>query len=458
LEPEIRYATTEDGANIAFWSYGSGPTLVQCPLIPYSHIDREWRNPYVRRWYESLGHSVTVVRYDGRGNGHSTRSTDDTGVEAHYRDLDAVVRHAGPDPVALMGVFHSGPAAILYAARNPERVSHLILWCTYASGGDYWHAVTAEGLRALRQTDYEMFLRTGAHELLGWANGEESEAFAALMRDAVTPEMADRLIDSTHGFDTEAALAEIECPALVLHRSELHWLDIELSRTLAARLPDGRLAVVPGNSPYPAAGDIEPAIQVIGAFLGRDATLQGRGEGAFRAVLFTDLVDHSQMIAGLGDEKGREMLRQHERLTRELLDHHDGTEIKTLGDGFMASFATVSQGLRCAIALQQRFQDWNRERAGAPGLSVRVGLNAGEPIEEDGDLFGSSVILAARIAASAIGGEILVSNAVRDLVVGKGFAFLESHEIEAKGFDEPVRVWRVDWRQGTETSPEFHHA
>lgn len=457
LEPEIRYSTTGDGANIAYWSYGSGPTLIQCPLIPYSHIDREWHNPYVRRWYESLGRHVKVIRYDGRGNGHSTRASEDTSLEAHYLDLDAVVRRAGPDPVVLMGVFHSGPAAVLYASRHPERVSHLILWCTYASGNDYWRAVTAEGLRVLRQTDYELFLLTAAHQLLGWANGEESEAFAALMREAVTPEMADRLIDSTHGFEIGAELDGIECPVLVMHRSDLHWLDIELSRALASRVSDGRLAVVPGNSPYPGAGDIEPTLQAMGAFLGWRGGSDDRGQGTFRAVLFTDLVEHSQMIVGLGDEKGREMLRHHERLTREVLDEFDGTEIKTLGDGFMASFATVSQGLRCGVALQRRFREWNHQTA-APDLIVRVGLNAGEPIEEDGDLFGSSVILAARIAAAADGGEILVSNAVRDLVVGKGFDFSGSHEIDAKGFDEPITVWRVDWQQPTKTSTEAHRS
>ncbi len=439
--------------NIAYWAYGSGPTLIECPLIPYSHVEREWHNPSVRKWYESLGRVATVIRYDGRGNGHSTRNLADTSLEAHYRDLDAVIQRVGSDQVALMGVFHSGPAAILYASRHPERVSHLVLWCTYASGGDYWRAVTAEGLRALRQTDYELFLRTAAHELLGWDHGDESERFAELMRDAVSPEAAELLIDSTHDFDVESQLSGVVCPTLVVHRSELHWLDVELSRSLAARVSDGQLAVVPGNSPYPAAGEIDPAVRAVAAFLGSEPRSRTEESGAFRAVLFTDLVDHTHMISVLGDEKGREMLRWHERLTREVLQHHEGNEIKTLGDGFMASFATVTQGVRCAVALQQRFEEWNRQAGeGQASMSVRIGLNAGEPIEEDGDLFGSSVILAARIASSAGAGEIRVSNAVRDLALGKGFDFERPTEIHAKGFDEPVRVWTVCWRQSSENN------
>lgn len=454
LEPEIRYTTTTDGVNIAYWSYGAGPTLIQSPLTPYSHIEREWHNPFVHRWYEALGRSVTVVRYDGRGNGHSTRLVEDVSLEAHYRDLEAVVRQLGPDPVALMGVFHTGPAAIRFAVRHPERVSALVLWCTYATGRDYWKAVTAEGLRALRQTDYELFLRTAAHELLGWANGEESDSFAEIMREAVSPEVADLLIAATRDFDVAPELDDVECPTLVVHRSDLRWLDVEMSRSLAARVTDGRLAVLAGNSPYPATGDIEAAREAIASFLSSGHGADAEGSGAFRAVLFTDLVDHSRMIAALGDEKGRDMLRMHERITREVLDDHSGTEVKTLGDGFMASFRTVTQGLRCAEALQQAFEELGRDSsADMPSLNVRIGLNAGEPIEEEGDLFGSSVILAARIAAAAGAGEILVSNAVRDLAIGKGFRFVKPLDIQVKGFEEPIRVWSLDWRAEFETPP-----
>ena len=162
---------------------------------------------------------------------------------------------------------------------------------------------------------------------------------------------------------------------------------------------------------------------------------------AFRTVLFTDLVGHTEMMSRLGDEKGRDVLRDHERITREVLKANGGTEVKTMGDGFMASFGSVTKAVECAVALQRAFA----EREGEP-LSVRVGLNAGEPIEEDGDLFGATVILASRIAAKAEGGEILVANAVRELSTGKGFLFSDRGEFVAKGFEEPVRVYEVSWR------------
>jgi len=120
--------------------------------------------------------------------------------------------------------------------------------------------------------------------------------------------------------------------------------------------------------------------------------------------------------------------------------------VKTMGDGFMASFGSVTRALECAIALQRAFNSRNQE-PGAESLQLRVGLNAGEPIEEDGDLFGSTVILASRIASSAGAGEILTSVAVRELCAGKGFLFADRGESVLRGFEDPVRMYEVRWRE-----------
>jgi class 3 adenylate cyclase len=168
-----------------------------------------------------------------------------------------------------------------------------------------------------------------------------------------------------------------------------------------------------------------------------------------RILVFTDLVDHAGMMARLGDAKGREVLRRHERITREALAASGGTEVKTMGDGFMASFGSVTRAIECAIGLQRAIRD----RAAEIGetLAVRIGLDAGEPIAEGGpdghgDLFGATVILASRIARHAAGGEILVSHTVRGLCSGKAFAFADRGTFAAKGFSEPVRLHAVSWR------------
>jgi len=445
----VRYAQTVDDVSIAYWTYGDGPVLVETPLIPFSHIEMEWENPHIRRWYERLGQSTTVVRYDGRGTGLAQRGVADVSLEAHVRDLEAVVDQLGPEPIALMGVFHSGPPVITYVARNPGRVSHLVLWCAYVSGAEYWKAAQAEGLRALRHTDYRLFLRTAAHELIGWGEDGQSDLFADIMELAVEPDEADTLLAATRDFDATESLERVDAPTLVIHRRDLKWLDIGLSRSIASNIEGARLAVIPGRSPLPAAGDIEAGAQAIAEFLGLDLPPdeEAQPERAFTAVLFTDLVNHTVMMTTLGDERGRAVLREHEKITRAALSEHGGTEVKTLGDGFMASFESVSRAVECAISLQMSVDAHNSTdlSTDSPPLSVRIGLNAGEPIHEDGDLFGATVILASRIAQNAAGGEILVSNAVRELVRGGRFSLVDRGSFTPKGLDRQEHIWAVDW-------------
>ena len=143
-------------------------------------------------------------------------------------------------------------------------------------------------------------------------------------------------------------------------------------------------------------------------------------------------------------------MRQHERLTREALKAHGGSEVKTMGDGFMASFGSATKALECAIALQQSFEEHNA--SSTEPIRVRIGLNAGEPIAEDdpggrGDLFGTAVNMAARIAAKADAGEILASNVVRELVAGKEFLFNDRGDTELRGFEDPVRLFEVRWQE-----------
>ena len=174
----------------------------------------------------------------------------------------------------------------------------------------------------------------------------------------------------------------------------------------------------------------------------------------FRTILFTDIEGSTALTQRLGDAKAREVMREHERITREALAAHGGSEVKTMGDGFMASFGSATKALECAIAVQQAFEARNADVGAqhAAPLRVRIGLNAGEPIAEDdpdgrGDLFGTAVIRAARIAALAQGGEILVANVVRELAEGKGFMFSDRGEVALRGLDDPVRLFEVRWRE-----------
>jgi len=254
-------------------------------------------------------------------------------------------------------------------------------------------------------------------------------------------------------------LASVRVPTLVIDRKQ----DSQRAQAFASNIPNARLVFVTGGSSL-VLENAQPGIEAIREFIGdtvapeTQRASEASAERSLRTVLFTDLVGHTQMMQRLGDERGRDVLREHERITREVLKAHDGTEIKTDGDSFMVSFGSVSKAVECAIALQRAFDAWNRGEAQGgldprpltldPGeaLHVRVGLNAGEPIAEDGDLFGATVILASRIAAQAGAGEILIPEPVRHLLAGKAFSFADRGEFVPKGFDHAVRLYEVRWR------------
>jgi class 3 adenylate cyclase len=252
----------------------------------------------------------------------------------------------------------------------------------------------------------------------------------------MTPQDYCRLIAAAEDTDVTNLLPLVKAPTMVVRVLSLQFsLMPQHTKAVAGAIPGAQQITV--DQPT----DITNAMA---EFFGNPQPVGDGEHSAFRAVLFTDLVGHTDMMTRLGDAKGREILREHERITREVLAANGGTEVKTMGDGFMASFGSVTKAVNCAVSLQRAFSE-HTDIADEP-LHVRVGLNAGEPIEEDGDLFGSTVILASRIAAKARGGEILVANAVRELCSGKGFLFSDRGEFVPKGFEDAVRLYDVRWR------------
>ena len=448
MEPSIQYAQTADGVSIAFSTLGDGAPLVYAPLF-FSHIQLEWQFTEYRRWYQRLAARRMLIRYDGRGTGLSDRNIAEYSLDASVLDLEAVVDRLGLERFALFGYYHTGLAAIVYAVRHPERVTHLILWHAFARSSDYVGSPQVEATRALWEKDWELATETIAHHRLGWSQGEPAAQFAALMRECVTPEYRKAFNRARREFDVTALLPQLRVPTLVLHRRQYSTLPVDIARGLASKIPDARLVLLEGASLAPYLEDTDAVVRAIYEFLGEEEEAEAKAEppeaGAFRTILFTDVEGSTALTQRLGDAKARELLREHERIVREALKAHGGSEVKTMGDGFMASFSSATKALECAIAMQRAFSEHN-ESAEEP-IKVRVGLNAGEPIAEDDDLFGTAVNEAARITATADGGEILVSDVVRQLAKGKDFLFADRGETSLKGFDEPVRLFEVRWRE-----------
>ena len=276
------------------------------------------------------------------------------------------------------------------------------------------------------------------------------------MQEAVTHENYLHFFHARADWDATAILEKVTVPTLVVQRRKVEVPSVAVARGIAAKIPSAHLAVLEGDQSAPYLGDMQTLVATICDFV-----TQGEAEAAqetsatpspFRTVLFTDVVGSTALTQRLGDAQARELLHEHERITREALTEHGGNEVKTMGDGFMTSFSSATKALECAIAMQQAFAARN-ESAEEPML-VRVGLNAGEPIAEDdpggrGDLFGTAVNMAARIAAKAEGGEILVADVVRQLVAGKEFLFNDRGDTELRGFEDPVRVYEVRWREAS---------
>ncbi|HEY5625316.1 MAG TPA: adenylate/guanylate cyclase domain-containing protein [Dehalococcoidia bacterium] len=447
MEPQVQYAKTRDGVNIAYATAGSGPPLVWLQTTFLSHVQLEWEQPVLRAGFEAIvAGGAMLVRFDPRGTGLSDRDVGDVSSSSFVRDFEAVVGQLNLERFPLLAIESATATAIKYATSHPEQVSRLILM--NPATGDARH-YTTRGKKWLELVDdWELLTENAAGMVFGFGY-EESTRYAAFMRAAIDQETFRRLM--AESVDLVALAEQLRVPTLVIRHTGATWQSGEAARGLTAAIPDCRMVSIEGNYVNRPgrtgraireflAPDLQEPSNATGVATGAPA--QPPGASSLRTVLFTDLVGHTEMMSRLGDERGREVLREHERLTRVVLAAHGGTEVKTMGDGFMASFGSVTKAVECAVGLQKAFAG----REGEP-LSIRAGLNAGEPIEEEGDLFGATVILASRIAAKAEGGEILVADTVRGLCSGKGFLFADRGEFVAKGFEEPVRVYGVSWRE-----------
>jgi class 3 adenylate cyclase len=437
VRPSIQYVKTTDGARIAYSVAGDGPPLIRATLPGITHVERDWT--MYRDVLPKLAGQFTVVWYDSRGTGLSDRSNLDFSMSAMQRDLEAVVQASGFERFALIGWTQYAPIALVYAAQNPQRVTHLVIADGTASPAKVNEGSDQRAASAVMNIDWDLYVDMVAKLMVGPSQPEYAQAWAEHYKASVTPEALQAMGSAVESLDWEVdpdMLARIEAPTLVIFNRGVRFVDLSHSQDIAAAIRGSRLTIIddPVYSTVP--GLVADFVLPTSA-----RPVSSTDASSLRTVLFTDVVGHSEMMSRLGDERGRAILREHESITREVLKANGGTEVKTMGDGFMASFGSVTKAVECAIALQRAFA----EREGEP-LAVRVGLNAGEPIEEDGDLFGATVILASRIAAKAGAGEILVSDTVRGLCSGKGFLFADRGEFVAKGFEEPVRVYEVSWR------------
>jgi class 3 adenylate cyclase len=455
MEQQIRFCKASDGVRIAYATVGQGPPLVRV-LGWFTHLEHEWENPMWRSFIDGMSANRLLVRYDGRGIGLSDRRVTDYSPEAHVRDLEAVLDAVGLERVALYALSQGGPTAIVYAVRHPERVSHLILYGSFARMS--WFLDSEEGRKrfevgvALMRhgwgSDVPAYRQFFTGLFMPDADGEGIRWFNELQRVSTSGKNAAALFSAQRDIDVTQLLPQVRVPTLVVHCRGDAAVPFEAGRDLATAIPGARF--LPLDSRNHSLQPHEPAAEVFqkaaDEFLGEEEARAApmAAPGGLVTILFTDMEGSTTLTQRLGDAGAQEVLRTHNTIVREALKAHGGGEVKHTGDGIMASFPSALRALECAIAIQRAVADRGEEQPEMP-LRVRIGLNAGEPVAEDQDLFGTAVQLAARICAHAEPGQILAPTVVRELAAGKGFLLADLGDVVLRGFEDPVRLYEVRW-------------
>ena len=253
-EPQIHYATASDGVRIAYWTVGDGPPLLHMPPMPFSHIQKEWENPACRMYYQDLAADLRLVRYDCRGAGLSDRDVTDFSPDAHARDILGVADRLGLERFALLGFGHSGGLAIRFAANFPERVSHLVLWCSYPRAADYGRGPRVKALQSLMDEDWEFWTRAEAFRLSEYEGGSTSNWFVEYVRESVTEAGSKAAVSELRKVDVTALMPKVRAPTLVLHRTGIGPITVEMAKEIASGIPNARLMLFDGTWIVPCIG------------------------------------------------------------------------------------------------------------------------------------------------------------------------------------------------------------
>jgi class 3 adenylate cyclase len=442
--PEIRYAKSGD-RHVGYQVLGEGPIdLLALNTGCNIWVDRD-DEPHWSRFDRRLASFSRLIRFDPSGVGLSDPLAGGSGptIECWAQDAVAVLDAVGSPRAALFGVSTGGLVAMLFSATYPERTSSQVLMHCFARmvrDSDYpwgWpqevvdrfvDAVTDPGYRGDPVDDLAMSAPSLAGDVefrSWWKRAGERSASPAIARaiDAVTT-----------GADVRALLPLINTPTLVLHRVDNVFLPIGHSRYLAENIAGAKLIELPGEDHLPFAGDTDALLDDIEEFL-TGARGTPNTERVLATILFTDVVHSTKRAASSGDRRWRELLDNHDRMAERQVHRFGGRQIKTTGDGILATFDGPARAIQCGLALC--------EGARQLGLDVRVGVHTGEVERRGDDVAGIGVHIAARVQARAQPGEVLVSRTVTDLVTGSGITFSDRGEHPLKGVPGAWQLFTV---------------
>jgi class 3 adenylate cyclase/pimeloyl-ACP methyl ester carboxylesterase len=439
--PDSRWATTSGGVEIAYQRFGRGDRdIVWVPHMLFG-VDLLWDAPPIARWLEGLGSLGRVVIRDIRGTGLSDRTVEPGDAATDVADLMAVLDREGIERAAIIGNLRGAAVAALAAAMHPDRVSELVLWYPIvrsARAPDFpWGVDPAELAAEVDRMESFWGTSAGGEKMaigegpMGSIDLSFQQWMARMMRAAITPARARRLLQRFQETDVREVLAAISVPTLILAREAG---SLEYRTWLRSKLPGATLTTLPGQDLMPWFGDLRAVIDEIGRFLGIQHAVIGR-DRFLATVLFTDIVDSTRRAAELGDAAWRDLIDAHHSIVRDRLSRFGGREIDTAGDGFFAVFDAPADAIRCGQAIVGAVP--------ALGVDVRIGVHTGEGHLVDGKVGGLVTAIGARVAGLAPPSGILVSSTVKELVAGAGLAFEDAGEHELKGVPDRWRLYRV---------------
>jgi class 3 adenylate cyclase len=430
--PRTRYARSGD-ATIAYQVAGDGPLDLLFMTGWISQIEQLWESPELRRLFERLAVFSRLILFDRRGTGLSDSVGELFTVEQEAGDALAVLDAAGSERTALFTYGLGGPVGALLAAEHPERVGALIMYASIARTSwapDYDWAMTPKDRGEWIERSVSSWGEVDGPGLPVLAPSMADDValaawFARLQRLAASPSQARVMLSAAADLDVRQALPAIRVPTIVLHRSGDQAWDPRHSRYLAERIPGARYVELGGDDSLPFVGDSEALVEEVEEFL-TGARAGGEMTRRLLTVMFTDIVDATARAAELGDVRWRDLLSHHDEAVRKELLRFGGHEVKTVGDGFLATFAgPPSRALRGALAITAAAREL--------GVEVRVGVHTGECELIGDDVGGMAIHIASRVSGLAAAGEVLVSGTVFGTVVGGPFSFEDRGFHDLKG-------------------------
>ncbi len=450
--PEVRYARCGE-VNVAYqrWGQGDRVQVFVPPLV--SNLEVMWELPEFEGLYRRAGRVLDTMMFDKRGMGLSDRISEPVTFDTHAEDLITILDTEGAAEAGLVGFSEGGIIALVAAAQYPERITSVVTEGTPVMGAD---AATLARFADPDNPppDTEEQAERYRSLIRGWATPESTSLelvapgasqkphlrdwYTRYERQSASPGAIRNHLRAQAGFDLRPYLPRVRCRTLVMHAIHDRLNHVTHGRLLASLLPDAQLREFEGDAHFfvlthPDVFDLQDEIE--GWTLGQ---IPDRGVSAvFATVLFTDIIDSTVRASDLGDRAWKQLIDLHDAITTHVTTDYGGRVVKTTGDGVLATFGDPAQAIDAAVRM--------RDQLAGSGIPIRAGLHIGHvELRDDGDIAGIAVNIAARVEARADDGEILVSQTLRDMLMGTSHTFTDAGEHHLKGVDGTWRLHRLE--------------